>query len=106
MIPQNDDNWSGDYGRSNKTANTTYVSAFLCPSDPNNGGNNTVLVNGQSQAGLHDRLLLECRPFALFQRRYREWPVLLARSRRLQLFPAASCRQQDDQDRVVHRRYE
>jgi prepilin-type N-terminal cleavage/methylation domain-containing protein/prepilin-type processing-associated H-X9-DG protein len=47
--PQNDDNWSGDYGRSNKTANTTYVSAFLCPSDPNNGGNNTVLVNGQTK---------------------------------------------------------
>jgi prepilin-type N-terminal cleavage/methylation domain-containing protein/prepilin-type processing-associated H-X9-DG protein len=47
--PQNDDNWSGDYGRSNKTANTTYVSAFLCPSDPYNGGNNTVLVNGQTK---------------------------------------------------------
>jgi prepilin-type N-terminal cleavage/methylation domain-containing protein/prepilin-type processing-associated H-X9-DG protein len=47
--PQNDDNWSGDYGRSNKTANTTYVSAFLCPSDPNNGGNNTVLINGQAK---------------------------------------------------------
>jgi prepilin-type N-terminal cleavage/methylation domain-containing protein/prepilin-type processing-associated H-X9-DG protein len=47
--PANDDNWSGDYGRSNKTANTTYVSAFLCPSDPNNGGNNTVLVNGQNK---------------------------------------------------------
>ncbi len=24
-------------------------SAFLCPSDPNNGGNNTVLVNGQAK---------------------------------------------------------
>jgi prepilin-type N-terminal cleavage/methylation domain-containing protein/prepilin-type processing-associated H-X9-DG protein len=47
--PANDDNWSGDYGRSNKTANTTYVSAFLCPSDPNNGGNNTVLINGQTK---------------------------------------------------------
>jgi prepilin-type N-terminal cleavage/methylation domain-containing protein/prepilin-type processing-associated H-X9-DG protein len=47
--PANDDNWSGDYGRSNKTANTTYVSAFLCPSDPNNGGNGTVLVNGQNK---------------------------------------------------------
>ncbi len=47
--PQNDDNWSGDYGRSNKTANTTYVSAFLCPSDPNNGGNNTVLINGANK---------------------------------------------------------
>jgi prepilin-type N-terminal cleavage/methylation domain-containing protein/prepilin-type processing-associated H-X9-DG protein len=47
--PANDDNWSGDYGRSNKTANTTYVSAFLCPSDPNNGGNNTVLINGQNK---------------------------------------------------------
>jgi prepilin-type N-terminal cleavage/methylation domain-containing protein/prepilin-type processing-associated H-X9-DG protein len=44
-----DDNWSGDYGRSNKTANTTYVSAFLCPSDPNNGGNGTVLINGQNK---------------------------------------------------------
>jgi prepilin-type N-terminal cleavage/methylation domain-containing protein/prepilin-type processing-associated H-X9-DG protein len=47
--PADDDNWSGDYGRSNKTANTTYISAFLCPSDPNNGGNNTVLVNGQNK---------------------------------------------------------
>ena len=47
--PANDDNWSGDWGRSNKTANTTYVSAFLCPSDPNNGGNNTVLINGQNK---------------------------------------------------------
>jgi prepilin-type N-terminal cleavage/methylation domain-containing protein/prepilin-type processing-associated H-X9-DG protein len=47
--PSNDDNWSGDYGRSNKTANTTYVSAFLCPSDPNNGGNGTVLVNGANK---------------------------------------------------------
>jgi prepilin-type N-terminal cleavage/methylation domain-containing protein/prepilin-type processing-associated H-X9-DG protein len=44
--PNGDDNWSGDYGRSNKTANTTYISAFLCPSDPNNGGNGTVLING------------------------------------------------------------
>ncbi len=47
--PANDDNWSGDYGRSNKTANTTYVSAFLCPSDPNNGGNGTVFINGQNK---------------------------------------------------------
>jgi prepilin-type N-terminal cleavage/methylation domain-containing protein/prepilin-type processing-associated H-X9-DG protein len=47
--PNNDDNWSGDYGRMNKTANTTYISTFLCPSDPNNGGNNTVLVNGQNK---------------------------------------------------------
>jgi prepilin-type processing-associated H-X9-DG protein len=47
--PAGDDNWSGDYGRSNKTANTTYVSAFLCPSDPNNGGNGTVLINGQNK---------------------------------------------------------
>ena len=47
--PNNDDNWSGDYGRSNKTANTTYISTFLCPSDPNNGGNNTVLINGQNK---------------------------------------------------------
>ncbi len=47
--PANDDNWSGDYGRSNKTANTTYVSAFLCPSDPFNGGNNTVLINGANK---------------------------------------------------------
>ena len=59
--PANDDNWSGDYGRSNKTANTTYVSAFLCPSDPNNGGNNTVLDQRARQAGVHDRLLLERR---------------------------------------------
>ena len=47
--PGGDDNWSGDWGRSNKTANTTYVSAFLCPSDPNNGGNGTVLINGQNK---------------------------------------------------------
>jgi prepilin-type N-terminal cleavage/methylation domain-containing protein/prepilin-type processing-associated H-X9-DG protein len=47
--PAGDDNWSGDYGRSNKTANTTYVSTFLCPSDPNNGGNGTVLINGQNK---------------------------------------------------------
>ena len=25
------------------------MSAFLCPSDPNNGGNNTVLINGQNK---------------------------------------------------------
>ncbi len=29
--PQNDDNWSGDYGRSNKTANTTYVERVPLP---------------------------------------------------------------------------
>ena len=45
-----DDNWSGDYGRSNKTANTTYVSAFLCPSDPNNGGNGTIIYFAPRQA--------------------------------------------------------
>ena len=47
--PNGDDNWSGDWGRSNKTANTTYVNAFLCPSDPYNGGNGTVLINGMNK---------------------------------------------------------
>jgi prepilin-type N-terminal cleavage/methylation domain-containing protein/prepilin-type processing-associated H-X9-DG protein len=47
--PAGDDNWSGDWGRSNKTANTTYVSTFLCPSDGFNGGNGTVLINGQNK---------------------------------------------------------
>ena len=36
----------GDWGRINATANITYVSAFLCPSDPNNGGNNAFFING------------------------------------------------------------
>jgi prepilin-type N-terminal cleavage/methylation domain-containing protein/prepilin-type processing-associated H-X9-DG protein len=45
--PMDDNVWSGEWGRSNATANTTYVATFLCPSDANNGGNNTFLINGQ-----------------------------------------------------------
>jgi prepilin-type processing-associated H-X9-DG protein len=41
--------WAGDWGRSNATANITYVNAFLCPSDPNNGGNNQFFINGQQR---------------------------------------------------------
>jgi len=41
--------WAGEWGRANATANTTYVSAFLCPSDANNGGNNTFFINGASK---------------------------------------------------------
>jgi prepilin-type N-terminal cleavage/methylation domain-containing protein/prepilin-type processing-associated H-X9-DG protein len=41
--------WAGDWGRSNATANITYVQAFLCPSDARNGGNNTMFVNGQNR---------------------------------------------------------
>ncbi len=41
--------WAGDWGRTNVTANITYVSAFLCPSDPNNGGNNQFFINGQNR---------------------------------------------------------
>jgi prepilin-type N-terminal cleavage/methylation domain-containing protein/prepilin-type processing-associated H-X9-DG protein len=41
--------WAGLWGRINATANTTYISAFLCPSDTRNGGNNTLLVNGSSK---------------------------------------------------------
>ena len=103
--PQNDDNWSGDYGRSNKTANTTYVSAFLCPSDPNNGGNNTVLINGAEQAGLYDRLLLECGPGPVVHGRHRQRPVVLAGRRGLQPSGWSVC-QQGNQDRVLHRRHQ
>src|SRR6516164_6684520 len=41
--------WAGDWGRSNATANITYVQAFLCPSDADNGGNNTLFINGQNR---------------------------------------------------------
>jgi prepilin-type processing-associated H-X9-DG protein len=48
--PQMDESvWAGDWGRTNATANITYVSAFLCPSDPNNGGNNQFFINGQQR---------------------------------------------------------
>jgi len=45
--PMDDEVWAGDWGRSNATANITYVSAFLCPSDQNNGGNNRFFINGE-----------------------------------------------------------
>jgi prepilin-type N-terminal cleavage/methylation domain-containing protein/prepilin-type processing-associated H-X9-DG protein len=41
--------WAGDWGRTNATANITYVNTFLCPSDANNGGNNEFLINGQNK---------------------------------------------------------
>jgi prepilin-type N-terminal cleavage/methylation domain-containing protein/prepilin-type processing-associated H-X9-DG protein len=41
--------WAGDWGRSNATANITYVQAFLCPSDADNGGNNTLFIDGQNR---------------------------------------------------------
>jgi prepilin-type N-terminal cleavage/methylation domain-containing protein/prepilin-type processing-associated H-X9-DG protein len=41
--------WAGIWGRINATANITYVNAFLCPSDGNNGGNNEFLINGQNK---------------------------------------------------------
>ena len=44
--PMDQDVWAGEWGRSNATANITYVSAFLCPSDSHNGGNNTFFING------------------------------------------------------------
>jgi prepilin-type N-terminal cleavage/methylation domain-containing protein/prepilin-type processing-associated H-X9-DG protein len=44
--PMDESVWAGDWGRSNATANITYVNAFLCPSDPNNGGNNQFFING------------------------------------------------------------
>jgi prepilin-type N-terminal cleavage/methylation domain-containing protein/prepilin-type processing-associated H-X9-DG protein len=44
--PMDESVWAGDWGRTNATANITYVSAFLCPSDPNNGGNNQFFING------------------------------------------------------------
>ncbi|WP_422924098.1 DUF1559 domain-containing protein [Singulisphaera sp. PoT] len=44
--PMDEEVWSGDWGRSNATANITYVKAFLCPSDANNGGNNRFFING------------------------------------------------------------
>jgi prepilin-type processing-associated H-X9-DG protein len=45
--PMDESVWAGDWGRRNATANITYVSTFLCPSDPHNGGNNTFFINGQ-----------------------------------------------------------
>ncbi len=47
--PMDESVWAGDWGRSNATANITYVNAFLCPSDPNNGGNNQFFINGQQR---------------------------------------------------------
>jgi prepilin-type N-terminal cleavage/methylation domain-containing protein/prepilin-type processing-associated H-X9-DG protein len=47
--PSGDSVWAGDWGRSNITADITYIQAFLCPSDPYNGGNNTYLMKGQSR---------------------------------------------------------
>jgi prepilin-type N-terminal cleavage/methylation domain-containing protein/prepilin-type processing-associated H-X9-DG protein len=47
--PMDESAWAGDWGRSNATANITYISAFLCPSDSNNGGNNTLFINGQNR---------------------------------------------------------
>jgi prepilin-type N-terminal cleavage/methylation domain-containing protein/prepilin-type processing-associated H-X9-DG protein len=44
--PMDESVWAGDWGRANATANITYVSTFLCPSDANNGGNNTFFING------------------------------------------------------------
>jgi prepilin-type N-terminal cleavage/methylation domain-containing protein/prepilin-type processing-associated H-X9-DG protein len=44
--PMDEEVWAGDWGRINATANTTYVAAFLCPSDANNGGNNAFFFNG------------------------------------------------------------
>jgi prepilin-type processing-associated H-X9-DG protein len=45
--PMDESVWAGYWGRANATANITYVSTFLCPSDANNGGNNTYFINGQ-----------------------------------------------------------
>jgi prepilin-type N-terminal cleavage/methylation domain-containing protein/prepilin-type processing-associated H-X9-DG protein len=47
--PMDENVWAGDWGRSNATANITYVDTFLCPSDPNNGGNNQFFINGQQR---------------------------------------------------------
>jgi prepilin-type N-terminal cleavage/methylation domain-containing protein/prepilin-type processing-associated H-X9-DG protein len=47
--PMDESVWAGDWGRSNATANIAYVQAFLCPSDPNNGGNNQFFINGQQR---------------------------------------------------------
>jgi prepilin-type processing-associated H-X9-DG protein len=44
--PMDEEVWAGDWGRYNATANITYVSTFLCPSDGNNGGNNRFFING------------------------------------------------------------
>jgi prepilin-type N-terminal cleavage/methylation domain-containing protein/prepilin-type processing-associated H-X9-DG protein len=45
--PMDESVWAGDWGRINATANVTYVAAFLCPSDANNGGNNSFFINGE-----------------------------------------------------------
>ncbi|QEH38343.1 putative major pilin subunit [Aquisphaera giovannonii] len=47
--PMDQDVWAGDWGRCNATANITYISAFLCPSDAENGGNNQFFINGQNR---------------------------------------------------------
>jgi prepilin-type N-terminal cleavage/methylation domain-containing protein/prepilin-type processing-associated H-X9-DG protein len=47
--PMDESVWAGDWGRINATANITYVNSFLCPSDPNNGGNNQFFINGQQR---------------------------------------------------------
>jgi len=45
--PMDEEVWAGDWGRGNATANITYISAFLCPSDGHNGGNNRFFINGE-----------------------------------------------------------
>ncbi|MHC5538371.1 DUF1559 family PulG-like putative transporter [Singulisphaera rosea] len=45
--PMDENAWAGKWGRSNATANITYVQSFLCPSDGHNGGNNTLFMSGQ-----------------------------------------------------------
>jgi prepilin-type N-terminal cleavage/methylation domain-containing protein/prepilin-type processing-associated H-X9-DG protein len=44
--PMDESVWSGEWGRSNATANITYIDAFICPSDGHNGGNNTFFMSG------------------------------------------------------------
>ena len=101
--PANDDNWSGDYGRSNKTANTTYVSAFLCPSDPNNGGNNTVLINGQNKLVCTTDYYWNVGLSRFFNGGIVNGPSYSPGALDYNILNGGPVRQQDDQDRVVHR---
>ena len=104
--PMDENVWAGDWGRSNTTANITYVSAFLCPSDPDNGGNNTVLHQRPEQAGLHDRLLLERGHVAVLQRRLSSTARRTRPARSTTTSSTAASAPQDDQDRQLHGRHE
>ncbi len=82
--PMDESVWAGDWGRSNATANITYVSALPLPVGPQQRRQQPVLHQRPAAADRHHRLLLERRALAVLHRRHRQWPLLLPRRPRLQ----------------------